>query len=191
MRKRINLALIAFALIAIAGSSCAFDGQRKGKVLAMGFGYVAAGPHIITPDKTTYRPGMAFRIVAGYAISNRTMFTFGVARQAIFYSNERGNYMDGVNWMLELSMTRYLKEDAHSAFWRAGLGLMDWGAWGIPRVALSERSRDFNLALVGGVGYMFLKGFQVQLDLVAGPGPSEGDGAIKGLVRLELLGMIY
>ena len=68
--------------------------------------------------------------------------------------------------------------------------MVDWGNWGDDYVS-GDVGRAWNVALAGGVGYQFLKGMQVQLDLVAGPGPSQGDGTIKGLLRLELVGMIY
>jgi len=191
MRLKIFCVILAITMLMLAGSSAAFDGQRKGKVLAMGFGYVAAGPHTINTERTTYRPGVAIRLVAGYATSNRSMYTFGIARQAIFYTDARGTSMEGTNWMLELSMTRYLRETHHAAFWRTGLGLIDWGIRGNRADSPREESTDLDFCLVGGVGYMFLKGLQVQLDLVAGPAPSGGDGKIKGLLRLELVGMIY
>jgi len=187
---RLILALSALLLL-LTATADAFDGQRKGKILGIGFGWVGSGPHVITADRTTYKPGVAIRLVAGYATSNRSMFTFGIARQAIISTlPDGGKNMDGANWMLELSLTRYRREADVSTFWRAGMGLIDWGTWGRPGYGALEESRDFSVAAVGGVGYMFLRGVQAQLDIVAGPGPSNG-GGLKGLIRLELVGIIY
>lgn len=184
---------LLFALF-LGVSASAFDGQRKGKILAFGLGGIPAGPYQIKSGATTYESGVSVRLVAGFAPTNRTMFTFGIVRQQAFFKNDSGDASTiGTNWMLEISMTRYRVETHRSTFWRVGLGLMDWGTWGkfVPRSYPYDRSRQLNVALVGGVGWMFVKGLLAQLDIVGGPAPSGGDGSLKALIRLELVGIIY
>lgn len=180
------------ALFLTAQSIEAFDGNRRGFSLGLGLGYVPAGPYHITGSATAYTHGTSSRLLIGYAPTSRTMVTVSLTRHgAIHRSSWNGSLTwVRVNAMWELALSRYSSEAPHSTLWRSGLGLIDWASWG-KVVYDGNKSHDWNIALVGGIGYMFLKGFQVQLDLVAGPGPSEGDSKIKGLIRFELVGMIY
>lgn len=194
--RHLSASIAAILLVVLLGvSAMAFDGNRKGMVLGGGFGIVPAGPHYVHESATKYAQGMSFRFMLGYGWNARSTLTFsrtsmGTIQHYTFNGKDQLDW-DLVNVGWELAYTRYRLESHRSTFWRSGLALVDWGDWGSWRESILTSDHQWNLALLAGAGYEIWRGCQVQLDFMAGPGPSDADKSVKALVRLEIVGILY
>lgn len=177
MRFR-SITFVFAVLLLTAGSGFAFDGQRKGKILGMGFGLTPAAPRQVTRTATAYSPGWSFRMFLGYAWSDQDMITLNVSANTVYSSKDPNGIDIGCHYR-SLEYSHYFDPGHRSWFYKVAFGAVHWD-WG-----------DAKPGVGFGGGYAFLKGFQLQIDAVVGPGESNRDSSVKGFIRLELVGMIY
>ena len=159
-RMRLALALLVFIAV-LASPAHAFDGRREGFVLgaAGGYGWLWAP----TFDGSQEGHGLASRLEIGVGITDQWMIHY--AGKQIF------NFPDGYTQVLPaIGATYYVQDAAPSPFLTGGGGVGLFSGFD------SDDLRG-GFTMFGGVGYEFVRHWNVEVDYVSMFDTSGGAGA--------------
>jgi hypothetical protein len=151
--------IFIIAIILLSSISHAFDGQRKGLNLGLGFGVcpISKISHYGNGDV-----GASMDLFGGYSFDNQNTLLWSSKAAASIFSHDRVviHEIDGLNWY------HYIKNCTPSLYSILGLGISSYGnnCW---------RS-EYGCGLVVGLGYEFARHLALNAYVLSG-GPEHGD----------------
>jgi hypothetical protein len=151
MHPRTTALLLAFAVVttALAPKAEAFDGQRKGFVLGAGAGYGWLWDP--TYDGHEEGHGLATHLDIGVALDDRWILHYA-GKQLL-------NMSDYTHLVPAVGATYYLEDDAPGPFVTGGGGIGLFTGFGYDDLTAG-------FTVFGGVGYEFVRHWNVEVDYV-------------------------
>lgn len=155
MKKTIILAAL---LVLLAGTSFAFDGQRKGFVLGggLGFGYASVSADDLAGSEDLTNAGVALNFLIGYAWDEQNMIVF--LRDGVVYSEKTiyGGSITLVQGFGGVGYFHYFGLPGKSFYVTGGLGFQDWTP-----LESGYEANDFGFGILAGAGYEFTPHVQI------------------------------